>query len=100
LFLLLSDNISARVPGSNEFWITPSGIFKGELNPDDLVKLDLDGNIIDGFLRPSIEWPLHAAIYRVRQDDALVHLIMYITKNSIKVQDTYKNINTLFSYII
>jgi len=70
----LGGNVSARVPGSNEFWITPSGIFKGELNPDDLVKLDLDGNIIDGFLRPSIEWPLHAAIYRVRQDvNAVIH---------------------------
>jgi len=70
----LGGNVSARIPGSNEFWITPSGIFKGELNPDDLVKLDLDGNIIEGFLRPSIEWPLHAAIYRVRPDvNAIVH---------------------------
>ncbi len=70
----LGGNVSARVPGSKEFWITPSGIFKGELNPEDLVKVDLDGNILDGFLRPSIEWPLHAAIYRVRQDvNAVVH---------------------------
>jgi len=70
----LGGNVSARIPGSNEFWITPSGIFKGELNPDDLVKLDLDGNIIEGFLRPSIEWPMHAAIYRVRPDvNAVVH---------------------------
>ncbi len=70
----LGGNVSARVPGSKEFWITPSGIFKGELNPEDLVKVDLDGNILDGFLRPSIEWPLHAAVYRVRQDvNAVVH---------------------------
>ncbi len=70
----LGGNVSARVPGSKEFWITPSGIFKGELNPEDLVKVDLDGNILDGFLRPSIEWPLHAAIYRVRPDvNAVVH---------------------------
>lgn len=70
----LGGNVSARVPGSKEFWITPSGIFKGELNPEDLVKVDLDGNILDGFLRPSIEWPLHAAVYRVRPDvNAVVH---------------------------
>ncbi|MGC9149143.1 MAG: class II aldolase/adducin family protein [Sulfolobales archaeon] len=70
----LGGNVSARLPGSNEFWITPSGIFKGELNPDDLVKLDLEGNVLDGFLRPSVEWPLHAAIYRVRPDaNAVVH---------------------------
>jgi len=61
-------------PNSKEFWITPSGIFKGELNPDDLVKLDVEGNILDGFLRPSVEWPLHAAIYRVRPDvNAVIH---------------------------
>jgi len=70
----LGGNVSARIPNSKEFWITPSGIYKGELVPDDLIKLDLDGNIVDGFGRPSIEWPIHAAIYRVRQDvNAVVH---------------------------
>jgi L-fuculose-phosphate aldolase len=70
----LGGNVSSRVPGSSEFWITPSGIFKGELNPDDLVKLDLEGNVLEGFLRPSIEWQMHAAIYKVRPDvNAVVH---------------------------
>ncbi len=70
----LGGNVSARIPNSKDFWITPSGIFKGELTPDDLIKLDLDGNIVDGFGRPSIEWPFHAAIYRVRPDvNAVVH---------------------------
>lgn len=70
----LGGNVSARIPGAEEFWITPSGIFKGELNPEDLVKLDLEGNVIEGFLRPSIEYPFHAAIYRVRPDvNAVVH---------------------------
>ncbi|MCC6015441.1 MAG: class II aldolase/adducin family protein [Desulfurococcaceae archaeon] len=70
----LGGNVSARVPGAKEFWITPSGIFKGELTPDDLIKLDFDGNIVEGIGRPSIEWPLHAAIYRVRADvNAVVH---------------------------
>lgn len=70
----LGGNVSARLPGVSEFWITPSGIFKGELTPDDLIKLDLDGNLIEGFGRPSIEWPLHAAIYKVRPDvNAVVH---------------------------
>lgn len=74
LISALGGNVSARVPGSEEFWITPSGIFKGELTADDLVKLDLDGNVLEGFLRPSIEWPFHAAIYKVRPDvNAVVH---------------------------
>jgi len=74
LISALGGNVSARLPGANEFWITPSGVFKGELSPDDLVKLDLDCNVVEGLLRPSIESPVHAAIYKVRPDvNAIVH---------------------------
>lgn len=74
LISALGGNISARLPGSNEFWITPSGVFKGELEPDDLVKVDLSGRVIEGFLRPSIETPFHAKIYERRADvNAVVH---------------------------
>ncbi|MFP3196583.1 MAG: class II aldolase/adducin family protein [Caldivirga sp.] len=70
----LGGNVSARVPGAGEFWITPSGVFKGNVNVDDLVKVDLDGNVIEGVLRPSTETPFHAAIYRVRPDvNAVIH---------------------------
>ena len=70
----LGGNVSARVPGASEFWITPSGVFKGNVNVDDLVKVDLDGNVIEGVLRPSTETPFHAAIYRVRPDvNAVIH---------------------------
>ncbi len=70
----LGGNVSARVPGANEFWITPSGVFKGAVNVDDLVKVDLDGNVVEGVLRPSTETPFHAAIYKVRPDvNAVIH---------------------------
>jgi len=74
LISALGGNVSAKAPGAKEFWITPSGVFKGAVETDDLVKLDLEGNLIEGFLRPSIEWPLHAAIYKNRPDvNAVVH---------------------------
>ncbi|MBS7625325.1 class II aldolase/adducin family protein [Candidatus Bathyarchaeota archaeon] len=74
LISALGGNISARLPGSTEFWITPSGVFKGELEPEDLVKVDLSGRVIEGFLRPSIETPFHAKIYERRTDvNAVVH---------------------------
>jgi len=70
----LSGNVSARLPGSREFWITPSGVFKGGLRPGDLVKLDLDGRVVAGSRRPSVEARMHAAVYRVRPDvNAIVH---------------------------
>jgi len=70
----LSGNVSARLPESKEFWITPSGAFKGGLRPSNLVKLDLDGRVVAGSGRPSVEARMHAAIYRVRPDvNAVVH---------------------------
>ncbi len=74
LISALGGNISARLPGANEFWITPTGVFKGELESKDLVKVDLDGNVVKGFFKPSIETPFHTTIYRRRTDvNAIVH---------------------------
>ncbi len=74
LITALGGNISARLPGAREFWITPSQVFKGALKADDLIKLNLDGEVVEGLLKPSIEWPTHAAIYKVRPDiNAVVH---------------------------
>jgi len=67
-------NVSARIPGASEFWITPSGLFKGELSVEDLVKVDLDGNVVEGIEKPSVETPMHRAIYEKRLDvNAIVH---------------------------
>jgi len=71
----LSGNVSARLPGEKSFWITPSGVFKGDLKPEHLLKLDLALNVLgEGVGRPSIEAPFHAAIYSARPDaNAVVH---------------------------
>jgi len=67
-------NVSARIPGTNEFWITPHAIFKGELLTSDLVRISLEGNILEGSKKPSIEVPMHRAIYKKRPDvNAIVH---------------------------
>lgn len=67
-------NHSARMPGANEVWITPSGYPRSHTRPENLVKIDLDGNVLEGTLRPSIEVPFHTEIYRRRPDvNAVVH---------------------------
>jgi len=74
LITSLSGNVSARLPGSKEIWITPSKVFKGSLSSNNLVKIDLEGRVLRGRFSPSIEWPLHTAIYKVRPDiNAVVH---------------------------
>lgn len=70
----LSGNVSAKVPGTKTFWITPSGVFKGGISPNDLVKLDFELNILEGTKKPSIEAKTHALIYKARPDiNAVVH---------------------------
>lgn len=67
-------NISCRVPGEDCIAITPSGMSYDRLMLEDIVVLDLRGNIISGIRRPSIEVPLHLAIYNARADiQAIVH---------------------------
>ncbi|EGW39644.1 class II aldolase/adducin family protein [Desulfosporosinus sp. OT] len=67
-------NISCRIPGEDYFAITPTGMSYDMLVPEDIVVLDLRGNIINGARKPSIEVPLHLTIYNARQDiQAIVH---------------------------
>jgi len=56
-------NISARV-SDTEIWTTPTGSAKGFLRPEDMVKTDLDGNILEGNTRPSSELKMHLRLYR------------------------------------
>ncbi|MEM2947804.1 MAG: class II aldolase/adducin family protein [Candidatus Bathyarchaeia archaeon] len=67
-------NISARIPETDRVLIKPSGVSLGFLKAEDLIVVDLDGNRVEGKLTPSIETPLHTAIYRVRNDvQGVVH---------------------------
>ena len=67
-------NLSVRSDDSKGFFITPSGMAYDCLEKSDLVRMDLEGNIIGGLRKPSSEWHMHAAIYRARPDiRALIH---------------------------
>lgn len=67
-------NISARVPGTDLVAITPSGVDYDTIEPADIVLVNLRGEIVDGDKKPSIEVPLHLAIYNARPElHAVVH---------------------------
>ena len=68
-------NISARLDDGTAL-ITPTGVSKGFLQPEDLIRVDLEGKVLDSPAdrRPSSETPLHLAVYRARPDvGAAVH---------------------------
>src|ERR671933_348265 len=68
-----SGNVSARTPEGNVL-ITPSGLDYGKLEPEDVVLVDLEKNVLKGELEPSSETPMHTGIYRLRpQVGAIVH---------------------------
>jgi L-fuculose-phosphate aldolase len=58
---------------NGDMWITPAGIDKGKLRPEDIVLVHADGTS-GGPHQPSTEYPFHRAIYRRRPDlRAVVH---------------------------
>jgi L-ribulose-5-phosphate 4-epimerase len=61
-------NISARDPETGYVAIKPSGVLYEDLRPKDMVILDLEGNIIEGDLKPSSDTSSHLYIYRQRSD--------------------------------
>lgn len=66
-------NISARID-ENHFAITPSGIAYETMTAEDIIVIDLAGNIFEGDKKPSIELPLHFAIYKAKRNiNAIVH---------------------------
>jgi L-fuculose-phosphate aldolase len=74
LVLATWGNISCRVPKTDSFLVTPSGIPYSELKTGDLVQLDLNGEYIEGTRIPSSESLVHLAIYKKRPDvQAIVH---------------------------
>lgn len=66
-------NISVKV-NDNEYYCTPTGVSKGSLTPDMIIKIDGNGNKLEGELNPSSEIKMHLRVYQKRPDVmAVVH---------------------------
>lgn len=60
-------NISVKT-GDNEVWATPTGVSKGYMKKKMLVKVDLEGNLLEGTYKPSSELKMHLRAYRENED--------------------------------
>ena len=73
LIVALDGNVSARLP-NGRILTTPRGVCKGDLEPEELVIVGLDGRKVSGRGEPTSELPLHLECYRQRPDiGAMVH---------------------------
>jgi methylthioribulose-1-phosphate dehydratase len=53
--------------------ITATGLDKGSLLPDQFLRVDLSGKVLEGSGQPSAETALHLVVARVRQAGAVLH---------------------------
>lgn len=74
LVILTWGNVSAIDRKTGLVVIKPSGVSYDDMRPEDMVVVDLEGNIVDGTLRPSSDTPTHLEIYKAFSDvGAVVH---------------------------
>lgn len=73
LIALSGGNLSYRTE-NNEVLMTPSGMIYEELVEDDIVVMDLDGKVIEGNRRPSVDNEAIRYIFKNREDiHAIIH---------------------------
>lgn len=73
LVSLTCGNLSVRMP-TGEILVTPSGMMYEKMSIDDMIVMDLDGNIIEGTRKPSSDTPAILHIFRERPDiNAVIH---------------------------
>lgn len=61
-------NVSAIDPETKLVVIKPSGVSYDTMNPDDMVVVDLCGNVVEGKLNPSSDTPTHLELYKAHPE--------------------------------
>lgn len=67
-------NVSVLIEGEEVVAVTPHGLPYADMTADDICIMDLDLAPIEGARAPSVEAPLHVAVYKNRRDvNAVIH---------------------------
>ncbi len=74
LFAGTSGNLSYFDRETGEMYITPGSVPYETMTKDELVRMTLDGEVLEGERKPSSEWRMHAEIYRNKPEvSAVIH---------------------------
>ena len=68
LVKMTSGNVSGRDPETGLVVIKPSGVSFEELTPAHMVVVNLEGQVVEGTLKPSTDTDTHLYVYRRRPD--------------------------------
>jgi len=60
-------NVSEYDEATGYFVIKPSGVDYEKLSPEDMVVVDLEGNVVEGKYRPSSDTPTHLELYKAHK---------------------------------
>lgn len=67
-----SGNVSVRDPVTKLIAVSPSGLPYGEMHVEDVVVVDIDGNVVEGDRTPSSETDMHRLVYAAQSDAGCV----------------------------
>lgn len=74
LVVMTSGNVSGRDFETGYIVIKPSGVKYEDLTPEKMVVVDIEGNIVEGDLKPSVDTLSHLVVYKGRKDiGGIVH---------------------------
>ena len=67
-------NLSIRDPKNGLVYLTPSAMAYHTITEDDVVVMDLNGKVVEGSRKPTIEKDLHLGLYREHPEiNAIIH---------------------------
>lgn len=73
LIALAGGNVSMRLP-DGDILVTPSGTYYETMRPDDVLRMDIDGNVKEGVLKPSVDTIALLYIYKhMPKVNAIIH---------------------------
>ena len=64
LIVLTWGNVSQIHRESGHIVIKPSGVSYDTMTPEDMVVVDMEGNVVEGSLKPSSDLPTHIEVYK------------------------------------
>ncbi len=73
LIMLAGGNVSIRMP-NGDILVTPSGTYYETMEPDDILVMDKGGEIIEGMMKPSVDFIALKYVYdNMPEVNAIIH---------------------------